>query len=55
MPGDGVKRAELDEGRQLFHGNNVDENGSSSAEFFAFASVTKVKEDLAHQCEENVP
>jgi hypothetical protein len=36
-----------------FYGNNVDESDSSSAEFFAFAFTTKVKEDLAHQCEEN--
>jgi hypothetical protein len=35
--------------------STVDENGSSSAEFFAFAFTTKVKEDLAHWCEENSP
>ena len=32
-----VEGAKLNEGWQLFHVNNVDENGSSSAEFFAFA------------------
>ena len=40
MPGGGVKRAELDEGRQLLHVPTVDEIGSSSAEFFAFAPGT---------------
>ena len=33
----GIKGAQLDEGWQLMHGASVDENGSSSAEFFAFA------------------
>ena len=37
MPGGGVKRAELDERWQLLHAFSVDEIGSSSAEFFAFA------------------
>jgi len=38
-------------GRQCWQ--QVDENDSSSAEFFAFAFTAKVKEDLAHQSEEN--
>jgi hypothetical protein len=47
MPGGGVKRAELDERWQLLHASSVDEIGSSSAEFFAFALRAGGKEDMA--------
>jgi hypothetical protein len=47
MPGGGVKRADLDEGWQLLHVPSVDEIGSSSAEFFAFAPGPIESEDMA--------
>jgi hypothetical protein len=40
MPGGGVKGAELNKRGQLLHAPNVDEIGSPSAEFFAFAPNT---------------
>jgi hypothetical protein len=47
MPGGAVKRAGLDEGPQLLHVPTVDEIGSPSAEFFAFAPRTAGREDIA--------
>jgi hypothetical protein len=45
MPGGGVKGAELDKRWQLLNAPNVDEIGSPSAEFFAFApSMTGMEE-----------
>jgi hypothetical protein len=48
VPRGGIEGAQLDQWRQLLHAVNVDENGSSSAEFFAFApDATEVEEGMA--------
>jgi len=47
MAGGGVERAKLDEGRQSIHAAIVDEKGSPSGEFFAFAPRPAEREDRA--------
>jgi hypothetical protein len=49
MPRSSVKSAELDEGWQLLHARNVDENASPSREFFAFALTGADVEKLVGQ------
>ncbi len=55
VPRRGVKGAQLDEGRQFVHRRSVDENGSSWAEFFAFASRAAEAEEGIAAYEESTP